>query len=56
MRSVFIVFLATMMLASGTYVVLLQLRASPVMYRFLVSGILMIALGLYLLWDEFLRS
>jgi len=55
MRSAFIVLIATTMVASGAYVVLLQLKASPVMYRFLISGILIIALGLYLLWDEFLR-
>jgi len=55
MRSVFIVLLATTMIASGIYVVLLQIKASPVMHRFLVSGILIIALALYLLWDEFLR-
>ncbi len=55
MRSVFIVLLAVTMIASGTYVMLLQFNASLVMYRFLVSGILAIGLGLCLLWNEFLR-
>ena len=55
MRSVFIVLLAATMIASGTCVMLLQFKASLVMYRFLVSGIFAIGFGLYLLWNEFLR-
>lgn len=55
MRSAFIILVAMLMIASGTYVVILQLKASPIMYRFLISGILIITLGLYFLWDEFLR-
>ena len=43
------------MIAAGTYVVFLQLKTSPVMYRFLISGMLIIALGFYLLWDALLR-
>jgi hypothetical protein len=53
MRSVFIVLLAATLIASGTCVMLLQLNASLVMYRFLVSGIFAIGFGLYLLWNEF---
>jgi hypothetical protein len=55
MRSAFIVRVAMIMIAAGTDVVFLLLKRSPVTYRFLISGMLIIALGVHPLWDALLR-
>jgi hypothetical protein len=55
MRRAILILVAAAMLVGGGYVLILQLTASTVMYRFIVSGVLVLALGVYLLWDEFLR-
>ena len=55
MRPLLVVLISVIMLVGGAYVVFLQLTASDIMYRFLFSGLLVSVLGLYLLWDEFLR-
>lgn len=55
MRRVILILVATAMVVGGGYVLILQLTTSTVMYRFIVSSVLVFAFGLYLLWDEFLR-
>ena len=55
MRQLLVVLLSVTMVVGGAYVVFLQLTASDIMHQFLFSGLLVSALGLYLLWDEFLR-
>ena len=55
MRRVILILVATAMVVGGGYVLILQVTASTVMYRFIVSGVLVLTLGIYLLWDEFLR-
>ena len=52
---IILVLVAITMVIGGAYVLILQATSSPVRYRFAVSGVLVIALGLYLLWDEFFR-
>jgi hypothetical protein len=53
MRRVILILVATAMVVGGGYVLILQLTASTVLYRFIVSGVLVLMLGVYLLWDEF---
>jgi hypothetical protein len=58
MRQLLVVLLSVTMVVGGAYVVFLQLTAltaPDIMYRFLFSGLLVSSLGLYLLWDEFVR-
>ena len=55
MRRVILILVATAMVVGGGYVLVLQLTTSTVMYRFIASSVLVLALGIYLLWDEFLR-
>jgi hypothetical protein len=55
MRRVILILVATAMVVAGGYVLILQVTASTVMYRFIVSGVLVLTFGVYLLWDEFLR-
>jgi len=54
MSRAILVLVAAAMIIGGMYVLVLQVASSPIMYRFAVSGVLVTALGLYLLWDEFL--
>lgn len=54
MRRAIIVLVAAVMIIGGMYVLVLQVTSSTIMYRFAVSGVLVTALGLHLLWDEFL--
>jgi hypothetical protein len=55
MRRILLIVVATAMVVGGSYVLVLQITASTIMYRFVVSGILVLMFGVYLLWDEFLR-
>ena len=43
------------LVATAMDVLILQVTASTVMYKFIVSGVLVLTFGIYLLWDEFLR-
>jgi hypothetical protein len=54
-RRVILILVAIAMVVGGGYVLILQVTASTVMYRFIVSGVLVLTFGVYLLWDEFLR-
>jgi len=49
------IFILVAMVVGGGYVLILQVTALTVMYRFIVSGVLVLTFGVYLLWDEFLR-
>jgi hypothetical protein len=56
MRRVVLFVVATAMVVGGTYVLILQVTTwKDIMFRFIVSGVLVTTLGLYLLWNEFLR-
>jgi len=55
MRRAILILVATAMVVGGGYVLISQVTASTVMYRFIVSGVLVLTFGIYLLWDEFLR-
>jgi hypothetical protein len=55
MKRAILILVATAMVFGGCYVLILQVAASTVMYRFIVSGVLVLTFGIYLLWDEFLR-
>jgi hypothetical protein len=55
MRRVIPILVAAAMVVGGGYVLILQVTASTVMYRFIISGVLVFTFGVYLLWDEFLR-
>jgi hypothetical protein len=55
MRRFILVLVATAMVVGGGYTLILQLTTPTVMYRFIVSGVLVLALGIYLLWEEFFR-
>jgi len=50
-----LVLVAIAMIVGGGYVLFSQAGSSTGMSRFVVSSILVILLGLYLLWDAFLR-
>jgi len=50
-----LVLVAIVMIGGGGYVLFSQIGSSAGMSRFLVSSILVILLGFYLLWDAFLR-
>jgi ABC-type nickel/cobalt efflux system permease component RcnA len=50
-----LVLVAIVMIGGGGYVLFSQAASSTGMSRFVVSSILVILLGLYLLWDAFLR-
>jgi hypothetical protein len=55
MRRVILVLVATAMVFGGGYALILQLTTPTVMYRFIVSGVFVLALGIYLLREEFFR-
>jgi hypothetical protein len=52
MRRAILVLVAAAIVFGGGYALILQLSTPTVMYRFIVSGVLALALGVYLLWEE----
>lgn len=55
MSQTIVVLVAFVMIVGGGYLLSSQAGLSTGMSRFVVSSILVIMLGLYLLWDAFLR-
>lgn len=55
MSQTILVLVAVVMIVGGGYVLFSQVGSSAGMFRFLVSSILIILLGCYMLWDAFLR-
>ncbi|MGA9442540.1 MAG: hypothetical protein WBV18_03845 [Methyloceanibacter sp.] len=55
MSQTILVLVAVVMIVGGGYVLFSQVGSSAGMVRFLISSILIILLGFYLLWDAFLR-
>jgi hypothetical protein len=51
---IILVLIAVVMIVGGGYVLFSEAGSSAGMSRFVVSSILVIMLGLYLLWDAFL--
>ena len=55
MRQIIVVLVAIVMILGGGTVIVSEAAASAGMSRFVVSAILVITFGLYLLWDALLR-
>ena len=55
MSQTILVLVAIVMIVGGGYVLFSLAGSSTGMSRFVVASILVILLGLYLLWDAFLR-
>ena len=55
MRKLILLVVATAMVVGGLYVVVAQLMWSPIIFfKFVIGGVALASVGIYLLWEDFL--